>query len=244
MNQETTQESATTHGLNADDFWKEVDTGTKEEKVEVMLKYLKIVLRTTLRLGPNEPIGDQTNIQDLGVDSLMKIELKNSLQTLLGNRLILTAATFKNCNTAHLASAIVTKLIHEEQDEQVDEPLDEVSFRKLLLEDSILPQDIIPRSPPSKVSGAKVILVTGATGRLAPYLVAQLVNILSSLEKMICLVRNVTDSNAATEKVMNNMKSYNINFPMEKVECIAGNVSRDKLGLSLKVWKELAAIAV
>lgn len=60
--------------VKSEDFWEEVDAEPdREGKLTVIKKYVKILLRQALRLDPGEPIDDNANVQDMGVDSLMMV---------------------------------------------------------------------------------------------------------------------------------------------------------------------------
>lgn len=62
--------SATAQNLNSGQFWKEINVDdTKLAKSTVMIGYLKAILRNALRLEPEDPEGDDANLQELGVDS-------------------------------------------------------------------------------------------------------------------------------------------------------------------------------
>ena len=55
--------------LKADKFWEEMDkVTTKAEKEDVLSGYLKNILRTALRMDPDEKLSETANIQELGVD--------------------------------------------------------------------------------------------------------------------------------------------------------------------------------
>jgi len=58
-----------------------------EKLLEFLLRILSDVIRQTLRLEPTETIDIEG---DMGIDSLMRIELRNILQCILGPKLSLT----------------------------------------------------------------------------------------------------------------------------------------------------------
>lgn len=68
------ENSQASWNVKSEDFWEEVDAEPdREGKMTVIKKYIKILLRQALRLDPTEPIDDNANVQDLGVDSLMMV---------------------------------------------------------------------------------------------------------------------------------------------------------------------------
>lgn len=81
---------------------------SNEKKMEVACGYIKSVLNSALRSEPDEPISKDANMQKLRVNSLMAIELKNSIQGLLSTRLPITATLLKDCNTIRdVASTLI-----------------------------------------------------------------------------------------------------------------------------------------
>lgn len=95
--------------INTDQFWGEVDNSEgRENKIDVFKRYIKNMLRSTLKMEHDENIDDHAEFQGLGVDSLMLLEMKNYLQNLFGSRLMLTAAHLKDCNTTII---LATRLV-------------------------------------------------------------------------------------------------------------------------------------
>lgn len=57
---------------------------TKEKKLAVISSYMKIILRHSLRLEADEPSsGTDADLLEIGVDSLMMIELKKAFRVYL-----------------------------------------------------------------------------------------------------------------------------------------------------------------
>lgn len=234
----------TTSGVKTDEFWKDVDSReSNTEKAEVIGGYIKCVLRQALRLDREEKIGDDANLQDMGVDSLMTIELKNSIQTLLGDRLILNVNDFKNRTTVkHMSIAIVEKMgedTTDENDNQTCEPLSAEELKSLVVEDARLPKQInVTNAPPSALITS--VLITGATGKLGPYIISLLVRDYPMIKRIVCLVRDVNDSNSALGKVIKKLDMLKLGPGLEKVECIVGNVALERLGMTKEIYKQLS----
>lgn len=64
-----------------------VDEAPKGKEVEVICEFLRNELARVLGLGSGDEIGDQDRLFDLGLDSLMAVELRNRLQFSVGERL-------------------------------------------------------------------------------------------------------------------------------------------------------------
>jgi len=54
------------------------------DKEEVLKEFLRDTLRKVLKLRSSQEIPDDTGFFDLGMDSLMSVELKNKLQVAFG----------------------------------------------------------------------------------------------------------------------------------------------------------------
>lgn len=57
------------------------------------------MIRQILKLGKDDPMSDDENFQDLGMDSLMMIEMKNVVQSTIGKRATITVNSVKDCHT-------------------------------------------------------------------------------------------------------------------------------------------------
>jgi hypothetical protein len=60
-------------------------SGRKERREKVRL-YIEHVIKKTLNLSPNEVLDPEQNYSDMGVDSLMEMEMRNRFQNLVGDR--------------------------------------------------------------------------------------------------------------------------------------------------------------
>lgn len=231
--------------LKSDEFWQEMDEAeSREEKMEIVCSYMKAILRGALRMEPDEPISEDANMQDLGVDSLMLIELKNSIQSLMGSRLTVTANMLKDCHTIRdLANVIVDKISDDEENPASVPPLSPEEFRHLLEADCILEEGISSNgNTPEPISSLKSVLVTGVTGQLGPYVLLNLCESLShSLERIALLIRT-REKKCPREKLQNILTSMNIidRIDMSKVDILRGDVTHPKFGLSDEVYQELS----
>jgi len=71
--------------VTVDEFWQQYDKMVEVgEKVGLLKRQLSNILRHTLKADENDGIDDDTSMQELGVDSLMFVEIKNNLQEILG----------------------------------------------------------------------------------------------------------------------------------------------------------------
>lgn len=94
--------------VNSAQFWEEVAQGG----LLIMEKYVAKAVGSLLKLDDKEDVDIHRNFQDLGFDSLMMVELKNSVQTLLGDRVTLLVDDLADCNTV---AALSTRLMENSE---------------------------------------------------------------------------------------------------------------------------------
>jgi acyl carrier protein len=156
--------------INNEQFWNDYDAATDDEaRLEVVKRFARMIIRQILKLDKDEALNDDENFQDLGMDSLMMIEMKNVVQYTIGKRATITVNSVKDCHTVNeLASRLTQYLLSGES--EVPPPTRE-ELIKLIEEDSELPETIVPASQPACLpSQIQTILLTGVTGNMGPYL--------------------------------------------------------------------------
>lgn len=126
------------------------------------------MIRAILKMDPEEPIDDNVELQSLGVDSLMMLEMKNGLQNLFGQRMTVNANELKGCNTLQLLACKLVDILLSgaSKDEVLPTPEE---LQALIEEDILLPKSIdsnIAQALPGvgSPSQIKTLLITGITG--------------------------------------------------------------------------------
>ncbi len=149
----------------------------------------------------------------LGLDSLGCLELAADLEAALGVRIPVDAIT-ESTTIRSLCAAI-------------EAPGSRRTAFDLMREDAVLPHDIVPRTydAPARVSltCTRHILLTGATGFLGSELLDRL--IARTDARITCLLR----------------PGRTIPHHISRVECVAGDLTRPRAGLSDFEWRRLAA---
>ena len=211
-----------------EDIKKATTLEERQEKIEI---YISTVLKQTLNIPQSEKLDLDQNISELGVDSLMAMELKNRLQTIVGDKHI-SISSFQDNRTIRSLSAHLAHIIEDEH--VVVRPVAE-----LVKEDVVLPEDIkAAEIPPLKPSQFKNILITGVTGHLGIYCLAEFVNSSRGLT-VYCLIR-AKSNEEAQERLNKVLKKYSLNISnMENVKVIAGDVSKDNFGLTPETYETL-----
>lgn len=102
-----------------------------------------------------------------------------------------------------------------------------------------LPAEITPSGPVRTAEATDDVLVTGGTGYLGKYLIADLLQ--HSSAKIHCLIR-ATSEQEARHRLAQNLRTIGIEAPAEsRIAVVAGDVSQPKLGLRPAEYNRLAA---
>ncbi|CAL8093606.1 unnamed protein product [Orchesella dallaii] len=225
---------------NSDEFWAEIDKSEdREEKVLVFKNFIKTIVRNTLKLDADEVIDDHADLQTLGIDSLMSLEMKNAIQNVLGSRMSLTAAMLKDCNTVDILSNRLVDIL-EGNEETANIPTQE-ELNLLIREDSCLPEhiklDINANIKP--ISEVRTVLLTGCTGSLGPYTLRDLSH-RCGINKIYCLIRK-SGKSTPLERLKSRLQSLQLLdlVNMEKVECIQGDITSSNFGLAEEDYSKL-----
>ncbi|KAG6038170.1 putative NRPS-like protein biosynthetic cluster [Claviceps citrina] len=116
----------------------------------------------------------------------------------------------------------------------------------VLAADATLPDDIKGNGKPfCRLSDAKTVLLTGATGYLGAFLLKSLLENTSA--QIICLIRftdpNVDCRPAGIARIRKNLIDQGIwnDAMLERMDVVPGNLSRNRLGLSPEAFSELAS---
>jgi len=208
-------------------------TSLEERQIRIQI-YMDAVLKHTLGLPPTDVLDIDQNLGEMGMDSLMGMEMKNRFQAMLGQRTLAISSMQEN-RTIRSLSAYIANLMD-------NQPLVHRPFEELIAEDSVLPAAICPSE--NSVSGTKPseykhIFFTGATGYLGAHTLFQLLK--SRPDLMIhCLVRGNSDADAL-EKLQKAFIRYRIEFMnLEKVRVIAGDITKERLMLDIDTYSKLS----
>lgn len=116
-----------------------------------------------------------------------------------------------------------------------------LGVEELLLE-AILPADVVPDADalPASRGDFHTILATGGTGYTGAFLLREL---LDRSMATICVVARAEDSRQAAARVLDNLREYGLLRvgDADRLEGVAGDMSKPYLGLSREVYGDLAA---
>jgi acyl carrier protein len=78
---------------------------------DLIRRFVRMMIRQILKLGQDDPLNDEEKFQDLGMDSLMMIEMKNTVQSAIGNRATITVNSLKDCNNINELTTRLLQLL-------------------------------------------------------------------------------------------------------------------------------------
>lgn len=233
--------------LKSDEFWRQYDSFSpddRDQKLAHVQEYLKLLLRHTLKLDDGDEIQEDGNFQDLGVDSLMFVELKNAIQTLLSDRVTVNATALRDCNTLRLLSNRIVDLIDGNELDDFGKPPSAEEVAELIREDSILPEHIRAsegQREAKSVGDLRVVLLTGCTGTLGQYMLRELTSgrHAAHLTQVVCLMRP-HKTLSGLDRLEKLLQERELKVDMRKVRIVYGNVAEEHLGMEDPVWEELS----
>ncbi len=201
------------------------DLSQATETEQVIIKIWKKVL------GINA-ISPQDDFFMLGGQSLQTIQIANRLSTAFKQEIPVNLL-FQNPIVSDLASKISGA---GEKDAQ--------SVQDIVIADCELPDSILPELSTEKrlernENRANNILLTGATGFVGAQLLYELAKCESA--KVICIVR-ATDVEQAKNRIREAMRiqSLAIEDHWERIEIVLGDLEKEQLGLSDRIFNELS----
>lgn len=208
------------------------------------------ILRTRYRLSGNEPM----TLMDAGVDSFDLVVVMHELQEMLGERgEKLFSEHIDTRLLQHITIADLFRL-KAEFDSAPDEILVQLSHilartraayiaeeEALMRKDRVLP--FKPARPvPSNVEAPKSIFLTGGTGFLGPFILA---NLLAQTAADIKVLVRAATKNAAHARLLAQLKQLGLASPdriaafNNRVEALPGSLEVPRFGLSPETWRSL-----
>ncbi len=177
-----------------------------------------------------ESVGIDDNFFELGGTSLLAVKMVSRLAQLFPVNLTLDEVLEAGSLEA-LASFIDHRIAGIPDS-------GEKSTVESMLQDALLPQDIQPQGQ----IGPRLplnILLTGATGFLGAHLLNALLH--GTAARITCLVR-AENMNHAKKRVFDNLAIHGIPYMAaeDRIQVVAGDLSKPQLGLSDKDWLELS----
>jgi len=207
-----------------------LDAAEGSDRGSLLMTYLQSEAAKVLGLAQlPEP---QQNLFDMGMDSIMSVELVNSIRSQL--QVELPVLEFMQANNIAMLTALLLKQLTPD-----DSTLEVTAHVLNLNDEAVLDDSIYPDTTNAEQTEAASILLTGATGFLGAFLLKELLE--ETQADIYCLVR-VSEPGLGLRKIQNNLNSYNLWNEQYKSRIIPviGNLSQPLLGLSAEQFDKLS----
>ncbi|TWU31996.1 type I polyketide synthase [Novipirellula artificiosorum] len=221
----------------------ELCSASRKKRPEILENFLAQQVAAVFGIDAGK-VDRDASLNQIGVDSLMAVELINRMESATGARIpmsrILSGSTVRELSQSILE--LIPGLDHAE-------PMDSNNLRTegdAFASDAInfeLEAELDPTIVPSKTlvhrDSPPRLLLTGATGFLGAHLLHELLETTPS--QVVCLVRSDNEQ-AGKRRIVNNLSKYGLQ-PREiqdRVKVISSDFSRPQLGLTPEQFDQLA----
>jgi thioester reductase-like protein len=208
----------------------QLEAAPESERHSLLTTYLQNAVAKVLRL-PQLP-DPQQGLFDLGMDSLMAVELVGSIRSQLQAELPI-ADFMQASNIATLTALLLKQFAPNVTTEAVT-----VSVLNLN-DEAVLDESIYPVTETAEQTEIASILLTGGSGFLGAFLLSELLE--QTQADIYCLVR-AADAASGMRKIQNNLTSYHLwkEHHSSRIIPISGDLSQPLLGLSAEQFERLA----
>ena len=185
-------------------------------------------------LGLSELPDPQQGFFDMGMDSLMSVELVNLIRSQLQVELPMLEF-LQTANIAMLAALLLKQLTPDVS------TLDVTAHVLNLNDEAVLDDSIHPDTASSEQTETASIFLTGATGFLGAFLLKELIE--QTEADIYCLVR-ASDAELGRLKIQKNLKSYSLwkEKYSSRIIPVVGNLAQPRLGLSAEQFEKMASL--
>ncbi len=209
-----------------------LDAASVQDYYSILVAYLQSLVAKVLRLASSQLVSPQQGLFEMGMDSLMTVELVELVQSQLKLKLSMLEVLQAH-NIDKLAKLLLQQLAPNISTPSATE--NELNLtHEAVLEDSITPENV-----DVELAQISSIFLTGATGFLGAFLLKELLE--KTDAKLYCLVR-ATDPTSGLQKIYKNLYKYSLleGQLSPRIIPVVGNLSQPRLGLGAEQFKELA----
>jgi len=204
----------------------------ERERHSLLITYLQGEVAKVLGLDLSQLPNPQQSLFDIGMDSLMAVELVNLIRSQL--QVELSVSGFLEASSIDmLATLLFEQLTPNSTLEVKANALD-------LNDEAVLDDSIHPGTVNTEQTEAATIFLTGATGFLGAFLLNELLE--QTEADIYCLVR-ASDPESGMLRIQKNLESYSLwneNYKFRTIPVI-GDLSQPRLGLSVEQFERLAS---
>jgi len=218
---------------------------SRDDKFNLLQHHVSSTVRNLLEFDSDEFLDLNISVHQLGLDSLMMIQLKNKMiKDLEPLGLQSNNVTIANTDTITLISQKLSESLDKSNRNVLSEnKLGMLEDSELIHDDCKLPENFpttVDTFPAGKTPST--ILLTGATGNLGIY-VLQMLTRKRSTSKVYCLVRKNTGRISSISRLQSMYEKNHLFEPdWTKVIFVEGSVNQEKLGMKPEVYEELKSV--
>lgn len=201
------------------------------KRQEFLVNYIKEKVVKVLGLDESQHLNLQKPLNEMGLNSLSNIDLKNQIDTEIGVNLPIEIL-LTGSNIHQLVSVLLEQLTSKSIANNHVIDLE----AEVILDDAIYPK----HNHDSFITEPTAIFLAGATGFLGAFLLQELLQ--QTQADIYCLVR-ATDNDSAQIKVQKNLERYGIwqDTFRSRIIPILGDLSKFQLSLSNEDFQKLAS---
>ncbi|HET9957406.1 MAG TPA: thioester reductase domain-containing protein, partial [Polyangiaceae bacterium] len=223
-------------------FVKRLEALPREEQLALTTEIVRAEVARVLSLASPVAVPLEKPLKELGLDSLMALELRNGLSR--RTSITLPAAVLVQQPSVRSVSEYITASALGDAGSAPGSSVVVKSAASVPFEmDATLDEEIRPptatQAGAAPASDARSVLLTGATGFLGAYLLAELLR--EPGTHIHCLVR-ARDAAAGRARVVENLRQYGLwnDAHGSRVHVLIGDLTQPRLGLDASTFAELA----
>ena len=222
------------HSEPRSEILQQLDAASVQDYYPLLVAYLQSLVVKVLRLESSQQPSPQQGLFEMGMDSLMALELVELVQSQLQAKLSMLEILQAH-NIDKLAKLLLKQLAPDVSTSLVIEN-DLNLNHEAVLEDSIDPDKAKANVKLTEITS---ILLTGATGFLGAFLLKELLE--KTDAKLYCLVR-AADPDSGLQKIHKTLRKYSLLKEQlsYRIIPVVGDLSQPRLGLSAEQFKKLA----
>lgn len=220
------------------EFLQKLDHSSATQRQELLVSYIQEQIYKVLGIDSSQHLDTEKPLNELRLDSLMNIDLKNRIDTELGLNIPIEIL-ISNLNISQLGNFLIQQLAAKKPTSS-EYPLPELAID--LNSEAVLDSTIYPEYQlESFLTEPTAIFLTGATGFLGAFLLQEL--LLQTQADIYCLVRS-TDSKLGKIRIQKNLESYGIwNEDLSpRIIPVLGDLSQPLLGLSSSAFQKMSSL--